>query len=135
MWFQNKSIFLKIDIKHSSPHTGVEYYDTNFVKLKSDLDTIAVKLPNKIIVRFTDVVESELVKVSLSGLKFNNESLLQILEYRACKYKLDSVKDLEKFPVQRTTKCVKDGYFIINLFHRNPFAVHLYTSNTIPFKL
>lgn len=135
MWVRDKSIFLKIDIKHSSPNTGVEYYDGNFVRLKCDLDTVAVKLPNKIIARFTNVEESELVKVSLSGLKFNHESLLQILEYRACKYKLDSVKDLEKFPVQRTTKCVKDGYFIINLFHRNPFAVHLYTANTIPFKL
>lgn len=135
MWFQNKNIFLNIDIKHSSDKTLVEYYDCNFTKLECDKDNnVSITLPNKIIIRLCNVLDSTIIGVSLCGLKFNDDNLLKILEYRTCKYLLTSLKDLEKFPSQLSLNCSKDGYYVLNLFHRNPFAIHLNTANTIPIK-
>ena len=112
----------------------IEYYDCNFTRLECNYtNNIPIFLPNKIIVRLSNVVESEIVKVTLCGLKFSQESLLKILEYRPCKYMLKSYHDLTKFPSQITTKCNKDGYYVFNFFNKNPFAIHLYTQNTIPF--
>jgi len=136
MRVRNKDIFLKFDFVHSSPDTTVEVYDNSFNPIYINQDcTISTTLPNKIIIRLLRVCESELTKISLAGIKISAEKLQQIIEYKTCKYKLQTPSDLEKFPSQRTTKCNKDGYLVLNLFHRNPFAIHLYAGNTINFKL
>lgn len=136
MWFPNKSFFLNFDFKHSSSDTTVELYDADFNFIDNIVDNqLEVFLPCKIIIRLVNVEQSEIRKVSLANIKFNNDNLLQILEYKVCKYKLRSIVDLEKFPSIKSTKFNHDGYFILNLFHRNPFAIHLYVGNTINFKL
>ena len=136
MRFHDKKFFLKIDLQHSLEDTQVEFFDSKFNLLKIDQNNnIQLELPNKLIIRLVNVETSELTRLYLSGLKFNHDSLLKILEYKICKYKLATLSDLEKFPDQKSTKCDKDGYFIVNLFHRNPFAIHLYTENTINVKL
>jgi len=126
MRFPNKNFILNVNFAHSSNLTKLEIYDDN---------QILVNLPCKIILRLVDVEESELLNVSLAGIKFKQENLLSILEYKVCKYKLQSLADLDKFPSTRSTKCNNDGYYIINLFNRNPFAIHLFVGNTINFKL
>lgn len=136
MRFQDKSFLLKTDIRHSSADTKVEFYDENFNQLDIEENSmVRVTLPSKLIIRLINVVDSELLKISLASIKLRQESLLQILEYKFCKYKLTSIRDLEKFQSTRSTSCKKDGYFVLNLFHRNPFAIHLFVGNTINFKL
>lgn len=135
MWFPNKNFFLDFNFVHSSNFTKLEIYDDNFNILACVNNQVMVNLPCVIILRLVAVQKSELTSVSLAGIKFKQEALLSMLEYKVCKYKLHSLPDLNKFPSARSTKCSNDGYFIINLFDRNPFAIHLFTGNTINFKL
>lgn len=135
MRFPNKNFILNVNFAHSSNLTKLEIYDDNLNTLAYDDNQVLINLPCKIILRLVDVKESELLNVSLAGIKFKQENLLSILEYKVCKYKLQSLADLDKFPSTRSTKCNNDGYYIINLFNRNPFAIHLFVGNTINFKL
>jgi hypothetical protein len=136
MRFHNKHFLLTTELIHTSD-TVVQVYDSKFVCLNPDGDykNIQVTLPNKITFRLSNVQRSNLVKISLAGINFSRENLAKILEYRTCKYKCNSLEELEKFPNTRSMEWEKDGYFTLNLFDRNPFAIHLYTGNRINYKI
>ena len=135
MWFPNKNFLLKTYFENSDSNTIIEVYDQNFNLLCSESDTICIELPNKIVFRLINVEQSKITKMSLAGVNFNLDNLLQITEYKVCKYKLKSLQQLEKLQSLRSLECLKDGYFIFNFFNRNPFFIHLAIKNKINFKL
>jgi hypothetical protein len=135
MRFRNKNFLLTTEFTHANKDTVVQVYNGEFELLNPDGNNLEIALPNKIIFRLSNVEQSKLVKLSLAGINFDRESLLKVVEYKVCKYKCNSLKELEKFPSTRLVSIEKDGYFILNLFDRNPFTIHLYSGNRINFKI
>lgn len=135
MWFPNKNFLLTTEFNHSTADTIVEVYDQNFNRIDYNDCCLQVNLPNMVIFRLMNVNQSEITRMSLAGINFNRDSLIDIVEYKICKYKLQSLQELKKFQSQKTLTCNKDGYFVTNFFNRNPFAIHLGVANKINFKL
>lgn len=94
--------------------------------------------PQKIIIKLSisdDRSPVELTNFDLAGIKVSKDKLLNCLEYRPNPLNL-AVTDAQAIfdlPISQTLTWSQPGYVIINLFHPNPFAWHLYIGNTIRF--
>lgn len=94
-----------------------------------------VTLPNRIIFRLRNCKNSRLKRMQLVGITIDSKSLLNIVEYKQSRQDINAMQELDSLPTTRTLQFNQDGYLIVNLFHPNPFALHLFIGNQIKFEL
>lgn len=146
MRIRNETFLFSIDLKHH--HTGrVDIYDAGFNQLitRRSLNTnierieIDICLPNRLIVVVSkehDVGKIELVKMRLAGIDIAQENMLKILDYRQAsisKYTSHTLDQVLSLPAHKLSLWENEGYATIDLFHPDPFALHLFIGNKINF--
>lgn len=150
MRLYNTPFFLvKIDIENlygSSDTYDLSMYDADFVKLplvrqtQNHLDKIElnIQLPNKLIIEVVqppgmDNHQLGIKKFNLAGIDVDKDHLLRCSEYRLCgsNNSVESMSDIMALETTKTLTWTGSGYLIIDLFHPNPFAWHLYIGNKI----
>jgi hypothetical protein len=116
-----------------SSETGIQVYDHRFELLDTATAqfSLEIALPGRLAFR-TDA-SARFVKMSLSGINFDRTSLLNIVEYKISKNTVTSWEQLDRLSTTRTLSWDQDGYLLLNLFHPNPFALHLFIGNKIKF--
>jgi hypothetical protein len=151
MWFQNSALLpLKVDIKCSNLSSGscdLDFYDQNFVRLPVDAQNdqenfvavIQISLPTKIVIDITinqPNTKMDIQRLWLVGLPVDKNLLKQCCNYRIGRVNttLNSLDALQALESQDTAMIEQSGYFVIDLFHPNPFAWHLAIGNKIKYK-
>lgn len=150
MRIPNSSFFpVKIDFKcagRRSRRSEFQIYDSTFKPVNSnriindsiDTLTLTVMLPQKLAIKTpvgSDQYPIELIGLSVAGIKVTKNKLLSCIEYKSTDRDLDisTADQIINLPSIQTLTCQQPGYVILNLFHPNPFAWHLYIGNTIRF--
>jgi len=140
MRIRDSTFLLKISITSSeiSPTAIIDAYDSSFNKLqitKSVLGQIEqvqidVCLPDRIILEINSD-SSELSQMSLAGIRIENNKLPGLISYYSGKIDQPNMEKILELSVENTLLWNRPGYAIINLFHSDPFAWHLYIGNKI----
>jgi hypothetical protein len=140
MRIRDSTFLLKIDITSlkESPSVITNAYDSFFNKLpitKSVLEKIEqvqvdVCLPNKIILEINSN-NNELSQMSLAGIRIEKNKLSDLIAYYSGQIDQPNMEKILELPVQNNLLWNHPGYAIINLFHSDPFAWHLYIGNKI----
>jgi hypothetical protein len=138
---------LKIKIKNSQGVIDLMAYNQEFEALTvdrlSDKDSeqflLDATLPNKLIIKITVTdgpISPELFYFSLAGIEVKKAILPRCIDYKIVSndVPITSLNQLYDFPSENTLQWINDGYVIVDLFHANPIAWHLYIGNKIDFK-
>jgi hypothetical protein len=121
MRIQHKIFPLTIGLRHANENQveinvfGLDSEPLLFErKIEGNLETIDIQtyLPNTVKIELTSDAQAELTSMSLAGIKVNNELLKHQFDY------------------DPLTGC---SCIVIDLFHPNPFAYHMYKGNKIRF--
>ena len=125
--------------------TEINVYDCSFhclpVKSKKKNSIMEfetnIELPNKLIIeigRTPNQCFLELEYFILAGIKVGKELLLKCLEHKMTPVN-NSLRSLDQLSNTITKKTLvwEEGYVVIDLFHSNPFAWHLFLGNKIKF--
>jgi len=145
MRLYNTPFFLvKIDFEHlpgSVDDCCLIAFDRDLVELpmKQTIENnvrkieLNIQLPNKLIIRSSHSNDQVKVKkFNLAGIDVDKDKLLQCSEYRLCDQEsINSFGDFANFEATKTLDWARSGYMIVDLFHPNPFAWHLYIGNKI----
>lgn len=142
----HKTIFpVKIDIKLDDDlSNGCDFtiYDSTFNIIESFSNTTRLEfdiaLPNRLMIQVNSnraPFRAELSRFNLAGINVERDKLLTAIEYRTRQSdtQITSIDELNKLPSEKSLTCTRNGYVIVNLFHPNPFAWHLYLGNKIKF--
>lgn len=147
MRIRDETFLFSIDIKHHC-EGRVDIYDSGFNLLttrRSKTENVEhieadICLPNKLILVVSKeqaIGKIELVKMRLTGLAISQESALKILDYRQAsvsKYDSCSLEQILSIPAYKSLSWDDEGYVIVDFFHPDPFALHLFIGNKINFK-
>jgi hypothetical protein len=135
---------LKIDVTSSDISRDIitNVYDSSFNRLPMKKNVmgqveqvqIDINLPNCIILEInTGATGSEFSQMSLAGIRIEKNKLSDVILYYSGKLDQPSMDKILELPVQKTVLFNHAGYAMINLFHCDPFAYHMFVGNKIQF--
>jgi len=137
---------IKITLKKTGDfdQSGISLFDGRLNEIAAEIVdtgnftilTAEISLPMKLIlaIRFqNDGHGFELDRFSLAGLDVDKNALLNCSEYKysSSHDTIQTVEQLHDLESYKTFGWHSNGYGIINIFHPNPFAWHLYIGNKI----
>jgi len=136
MRLYNKTFSLTAEFVHEQNDAEVQVLNQQVELLHVGHTSLAldVQLPDKIVFRLRNAAGSLLKRVQVIGITIDSKSLLNIVEYKTSKHNVNTREELETLPTTRTLQWNQDGYLILNLFHPNPCALHLFIGNQIKFE-
>lgn len=147
MWIRDPTFFpLILCIENQTGDCDFSLYDSRWQQLSVQqtrnrniyqLD-VDICLPSKLIVKFQCAksdTKLELRSLNLVGINVQKSKLLNCLEYKPDpEGSVERSWDyLQGLPSQKKTEWAHQGYVILDFFHPNPFAWHLYIGNNIQF--
>jgi hypothetical protein len=142
MWIYNSMFLLKIDVTSSDLSRNIitNVYDSSFNRLPMKKNVtgqieqvqIDINLPNSIILEI-DPIGGEFSQMSLAGIKLEKNKLSDVILYYTGQLAQPSMDKILELPVQKTVLWNHAGYAMINLFHYDPFAYHMFIGNKIQF--
>lgn len=146
MRIRDETFLFRLDIKHVGD-SHIDIYDRSWT-LMHDLDItsgtqsvdLEICLPNKLTLCVRNIDSKihnspsvELLRMSLAGIDIQKESMLKIIDYRfTSESVLPGPIDISRFQSSKTLYW-QSGYVEVNLFHPDPFALHLLIDNKIKF--
>lgn len=150
MRIRSSNNILTITLKHeqSTNLVDVAAYDKNFQTLTcqrtpmGDHEKVSIKisLPNKLMIVFGSNQSStnhkfELTGMALAGINFNLETITKIIESKFVNEgdMIEKPHDFSKYASSNSKIFTGHSCMILNLFHHNPIAYHLFVGNRIKF--
>jgi hypothetical protein len=142
MRIQHTDFLLTLSVKHTNNNLAIEAYGSTFDKLalerqiNNGVETIKIVtyMPNRVTIMLSgNETPSELVAMSLAGIKMNSDILSKVVEYKPSKDSCQSVQECIKNTSVKRLVWDQNGCVLINLFDPNPFAYHMYIGNKIRF--
>lgn len=148
MWVRYTMLFpVKIILKSTencSDLCDISVFDGKFNKLviekiskkNTKIIMTEISLPTQLIMEIkfhTNRCALDLDRFYLAGIEVNKSVLAGRLEYKYLPndHTIKSVKQLDDIESHNVLRWNRDGYAVINIFHPNPFAWHLYIDNKI----
>jgi hypothetical protein len=149
MRIHRRNFFLTVTLEHAVIGNAmtVEAYGSNFellpvqkqVKETRETIEIATHMPNTVMLVLSGKTNPnqsiKLVSMSLAGLRFNNNVLPNLVDYKPNLNDLpkNSISELLDNTSMRSMTWDRNGCVLFNLFDPDPFAYHLYVGNKIKF--
>ena len=129
-----RSIFLLTLTLENSESVPMQAYDSNFdplpIEHTGNTVNIQTYMPNQVMLVLLAESQIELVGVSLAGLQFADDILLNLIQYKPG-LPTNNIAEYFNRPSIRLKTWNQPGCVVFDFFHPNPFAYHMYVGNQI----